>query len=140
MTALNHPISKAQQNSANLTDKTDEIPFVSFVRPRVIENKTTLRNLMSDGKPRRGRPPGPSKGRGHKPWDRKNLIALLTVAANQDIYLYEIAKYLGMNSHAISLICCPPRASKFLEMVWAKSVLPKCLQKYVIKTNDGHQA
>jgi hypothetical protein len=77
-------------------------------------NMPHRRNRKSDGTPRLGRPPGPSRNRSNRPWDSYSDIALLTVAANIDMERYRIAEHLGMSAAHLSNITCSPRGSRTL--------------------------
>jgi len=63
-------------------------------------------NRKADGSPRLGRPSGPSRNRGNRPWDSYNARALYTVAANPDLERYRIAEYLGLSPAQLSNITC----------------------------------
>lgn len=71
-------------------------------------------SLKSDGSPRLGRPPGPSKNRGKRPWDDFDLLALYTVAANPDLERYRIAALLGMSPSKLSNITSSPEGAAAL--------------------------
>ncbi|MBM3138226.1 MAG: hypothetical protein FJZ98_08580 [Chloroflexi bacterium] len=71
-------------------------------------------NKKSDGTPRLGRPPGPSRNRGHRPWDDFDMQALYTVAANPDMERYRIAEHLGMSASKLSNITNSPKGARVL--------------------------
>ncbi len=60
-------------------------------------------------KRRLGRPPGPSAGRGARPWDAYAQRAINVVAANLDVPRYVIAERLGLSGSQLSNITCSPR-------------------------------
>lgn len=72
-------------------------------------------NLKSNGRPRLGRPTGPTKNRGSRPWDKYDAHAILTVFANQDLPRWVIAEGLGMSLSKLSTITCSPQGVAMLE-------------------------
>lgn len=93
-------------------------------------------NRKSDGTPRLGRPPGPSHGRGKRPWDAVDWRALLTVAANPDMERYRIAEYLGMSSPKLSNITCSPEGCAALEWLQKRPQEELAQYKIVDENND----
>lgn len=84
----------------------------------------------NDGPTRLGRPPGPTKDRGSRPWDDFNLMALLTVAANPNMERYRIATYLGMSGSKLATITCSLRGAATLDQL--KQLPSEKLAPYVI--------
>lgn len=72
-------------------------------------------NLKSNGRPRLGRPTGPTKDRGSRPWDQFDAHAILTVFANKDLPRWIIADRLGMTLSKLSTITCSPEGVAMLE-------------------------
>lgn len=72
------------------------------------------KNFKSDGTPRLGRPTGPTKGRGQRPWDEVDLLVLKVVAANPDLERWRIANALEISPARLSNITCSPEGAKIL--------------------------
>jgi len=73
---------------------------------------------------RLGRPPGPSAGRGLRPWDPLQLTlheyaSLRYVAANPDMPKWLIAERFGMRPQRLSIITCCPLGQTFLRALRA---------------------
>lgn len=68
---------------------------------------------------RPGRPPGPTAGRGPRPWDPRRLgweerRILDHVAANPDKPRWMIAEHFGISLSHLSIIACSPEGVKYL--------------------------
>ncbi len=72
-------------------------------------------NLKSNGKPRLGRPTGPSKNRGNRPWDHYNEAAIHAVFSNPDLPRWILAERLSMSLSKLSTITCSPKGVAMLE-------------------------
>src|SRR5512137_1793474 len=72
------------------------------------------RNYLSNGAPRLGRPPGPSKDRSHRPWDQFNEEVLRFVHSHPDTPRYLIAAVFDISPSKLSTITCSPRGVAFL--------------------------
>lgn len=72
------------------------------------------KNIKSDGTPRLGRPTGPTKDRGRRPWDEVDLLVLKVVAANPDLERWKIANTLGLSPARLSNITCSPEGARIL--------------------------
>ena len=73
------------------------------------------KNTKSDGTPRLGRPTGPTKDRGRRPWDEVDLRVLKVVAANPDLERWKVADALGISPARLSNITCSPEGAKILK-------------------------
>ena len=67
-----------------------------------------------------GRPPGPSGGRGLRPWDPRQLTLreyaiLRFVAANPDMPKWLIAERFGISPQRLSILSCCPLGQMFLK-------------------------
>jgi len=71
-------------------------------------------NLKSNGKPRLGRPTGPTQNRGRRPWDHYDSHAIMTVFTNPDLPRWVIAEHLGMSLSKLSTITCSPEGVAML--------------------------
>lgn len=72
------------------------------------------KHFLSDGRARLGRPPGPSRARGERPWDMFSERILRFVHANPDMARYAIAEQFGLSPSQLSNITCSPRGESFL--------------------------
>lgn len=82
---------------------------------------------------RKGRPPGPSRGRGDRPWDPLYLCprdkrALLHIAANPSMPRFKIAVHIGISPSKLSNISCSPLGVRFLDRL--KQIPPHRLSGY----------
>ena len=69
-----------------------------------------------------GRPTGPSKDRGERPWDPlclsyNEMLSLKYIAANPELPRWKIAAHIGISGSKLSIISCSELGVNYLDNI-----------------------